>query len=250
MDSPHARPLTGRGLLREICYLNRLRRLPDTVVVCDADYQPTLDDLIALGGAMGIATDIHGNLVTPRLAAIDKQVGHLRKAYRGITYRRPGGDSPVLPRLADALGTAVQEILDRGRTSERSPADLENLTGTSPSPRPLPPDGKLKIVSRTPVEDVLFLPSGPLVGGPARGDGAGPQSRGDPDRVPLLPRPALGDVLLRPRPRAARAAGRQRRDRLAQRGLPTLRPQIQPLRQRHAGAAVIRFGLAAPRGSA
>jgi hypothetical protein len=163
MDGPHALPITGRGLLREICYLNRLRRLPDTVVVCDARYQPTLDDLIALGGMMGSATDIYGNFITPRLTAIDKQVGHLHKAFCGITYQHTGNDDAVLPRLASALTAALLEIIVRGRSRERPPFDLDNVLGTAASPRPLPPDGELKILAYTNVEEVLFLPSGQLV---------------------------------------------------------------------------------------
>ena len=162
MDSPLARPITGPGLLREICYLNRLQRLPDTVVVCEARYQPTLDDLIALGGTMGDATDPNGNLVTPRLTAIDKHVGHLRKAFRGITYRRPSSSDALLPDLASALASAMLDIISRREARERPAIEVSNLLGTSTSPRPLPPDGKLKVVAFTNVEDVLFLPSGEL----------------------------------------------------------------------------------------
>lgn len=162
MESPLGRPITGRGLLREICYLNRLQRLPDTVVVCDARYQPTLDDLIALGGTMGDSTDMHGNLITPRLTAIDKQVGHLRKASRGVTYQHSPNGGALLPRFAAALSSALLEVIaDRG-SRERPTIDLNNLLGSSATPRPLPPDGELKVVAFTDVEEVLFLPSGEL----------------------------------------------------------------------------------------
>lgn len=162
MDSPLARPITGRGLLREICYLNRLQRLPDTVVVCDARYQPTLDDLIALGGTMGDSTDIRGNFITPRLTAIDKQVGHLRKASRGITYRHPANGGALLPEFAAMLAPALLEVTaDRG-SHERPAIELNNLLGTSAAPRRLPPDGELKVVAFTNVEEVLFLPPGEL----------------------------------------------------------------------------------------
>ncbi|MBB5856462.1 hypothetical protein ACFQ05_26640 [Amycolatopsis umgeniensis] len=162
MDSPLARPITGRGLLREICYLNRLQRLPDTVVVCDARYQPTLDDLIALGGTMGDATDIRGNLVTPRLTAIDKQVGHLRKAYGGVTYRHPPNGGALLPEFAAALAPTLLEVIASHGSRERPTAELNNLLGTSATPRRLPPDAELKIVAFTNVEEVLFLPPGEL----------------------------------------------------------------------------------------
>jgi hypothetical protein len=162
MDTPLALPITGRGLLREICYLNRLQRLPDTIVVCEARYQPTLDDLIALGGTMGDTTDIRGNLITPRLTAIDKQVGHLRKASRGITYRHPPNGGALLPEFAAALAPALLEAIAGRRERERPTIDLTNLLGTSAAPRQLPPDGELKVVAFTNVEEVLFLPPGEL----------------------------------------------------------------------------------------
>ncbi|HEY0000774.1 MAG TPA: hypothetical protein VGB74_10000 [Actinoplanes sp.] len=107
------RPIPGRGLLRKIDQLHRLGRLPDTVVVCDGRYQPVLDDLIVLGGMSRDATDERGNAVTPRLTADDRELGHLREAFCGITYRPDGAAGRPLPRLAAALCTAVEEILAR-----------------------------------------------------------------------------------------------------------------------------------------
>src|SRR5205814_10586883 len=121
---------------------------------------PTLDDLIALGGTMGDTTDVHGNLVTPRLTAIDKQVGHLRKASRGITYRHPPNGGALLPEFAAALAPALLEIIAGRGSRERPAVELNNLIGTSTEPRRLPPDGELKIVAFTNVEEVLFLPPG------------------------------------------------------------------------------------------
>jgi hypothetical protein len=107
------RPLAGRGLLREIGVLHTLGRLPDTIVVVDRQYQPALDDLIALGGILGEATDEHGIPVTPRLSAADRQVGLLREAFRGITYAYDPSAVPPLPHLAGALRTAVEDVLGR-----------------------------------------------------------------------------------------------------------------------------------------
>jgi hypothetical protein len=114
------RPLAGRGLLREIGLLHRLGRLPDTIVVCDRHDQPALDDLIALAGISGVATDEHGIAVTPRLTEADREVGLLREAFRGITY-----DQGNAAALATALRAAVADIL-----SERGAA---TLTARSPS---------------------------------------------------------------------------------------------------------------------
>jgi hypothetical protein len=106
------RPITGPGLLHKIGELHRHRRMPDTIVVCDRRYQPVLDDLIVLGGMSRDATDQDGNAVTPRLADDDRAAGLLREAFRGITYRHDDPDAS-LPRLAAALGTAVDEVLAR-----------------------------------------------------------------------------------------------------------------------------------------
>ncbi|MBM7494197.1 tetratricopeptide (TPR) repeat protein [Micromonospora luteifusca] len=161
MDAPMAGPITGGGLLREVSFLNRVRRLPVTVVVCDGRYRDTLDDLIALGGVMGDFTDMAGNWVTPRLAAIDKQVGHLRRAYRGISYRRADGEV-VVSDLAGALGLALGDLRDADITLEPAPWRPADLCGRSPEPRRLPPDGAAKIVAYTDVEAVLFLPEGEI----------------------------------------------------------------------------------------
>jgi hypothetical protein len=161
MDSPFIRPITGAGLLREVSYLNRMRRLPCTVVVCDEHYHTNFDDLIALAGMMGQATDAAGNFVTPRLTALDKQVGYLSKAYRGITFRRDAGET-ILPVLA----ASIREVLGCFRTDdgedESVPWQPHDLCGRSSLPRRLPPDNELKLISFTDVEDVLFLPSGQI----------------------------------------------------------------------------------------
>ena len=161
MDAPLALPLTGPGLLGEICYLNRLQRLPDTVVVCASKYQAALDDLIALAGTMGTAVDMAGNLVTPKLTAADKQVGHLRKAFRGITYHR-ADSREIMPNLAQAIRRALREIRAEGRPRHTAPWTPQELCGTSPRPRHLPPDNELKVIAFTDVENIFFIPSGKI----------------------------------------------------------------------------------------
>jgi hypothetical protein len=161
IDTPMTQPLTGPGLLREICYLNRLQRLPDTVVVCDSKYQAALDDLIALGGMMGAPTDLAGNPVTPRLTVTDMQVGYLRKASRGITYRRPE-NSVIMPNLAQAIRQALDEIHAREHPRYPAPWAPQDLCGTSPHPRRLPPDNKRKVITFTDAESVFFIPAGEI----------------------------------------------------------------------------------------
>jgi hypothetical protein len=135
--------------------------LPITVVVCDERYQETLNDLIALSGAMGDTTDLAGNLITPRLAAIDKQVGYLSRAYRGISFDR-GEDAPVLPRLAAAIRGTLAGMRVEETARRPPPWRLRDLSGRTAEPRRLPPDNKTKIVAFSDVEDVLFLPQGEI----------------------------------------------------------------------------------------
>ncbi len=161
MATPFIKPITGLGLLREVSYLNRMRRLPRTVLVCDERYQPTLDDLIALAGTMGDASDLAGNFVTPRLTALDKQVGYLSQAYRGITFRCDTGET-ILPELADSIRGVLGDFRIDDRIPEAVPWQPEDLCGRSTRPRCLPPDNEQKLISFTDVEDVVFLPNGQI----------------------------------------------------------------------------------------
>ncbi|WP_086667581.1 hypothetical protein [Lentzea kentuckyensis] len=156
VDAPMSRPITGPGLLREVAYLNRANMLPITVLVCGERYQGTLNDLIALAGAMGDATDFAGNLLTPRFTATDKQVGHLHKAYRGISFQ-PGGTG-----LTAAIRTALADLRAENVTRQPVPWRLQDLWGRSPDPRNLPPDNAAKIIEFTDVEELLFLPAGEI----------------------------------------------------------------------------------------
>jgi hypothetical protein len=118
--------------------------------------------LIALAGMMGDAVDMAGNLVTPRLTATDKQVGHLRKAFRGITYQRPE-NCEIMPNLAHAIQQALHEILAEGHPRNAALWTPQDLCGTSPHPRRLPPDNELKVIAFTDVENVFFIPSGEII---------------------------------------------------------------------------------------
>jgi hypothetical protein len=153
---PLARPLTSQGLLREICYLSRLQRLPHTVVVCAAQYQAALDDLIALAGLAAA-----GDPVTPALTAADKQAGQLRKAFRGLTCDR-AGRREIMPGLARALRGALEAMLADEQSRPSPPWTPEQLSGTSPHPRRLPPDNEPKIIGSTDVADLYFIPSGQI----------------------------------------------------------------------------------------
>ena len=162
MNAPHSDPMSGQGLLSEITYLNRLGKLGTTIVLCEERSQPLVEDLIALGSAvsLGDATDLSGNLVTPRLSGSDRQVALLHKAFRGVTFRRAGTAITNLEALARLLPALLDELSLRADDSQ-PPWDMD-LLGVSPDPRRLPPDGERKVVSSTPMERLYFLPAGEI----------------------------------------------------------------------------------------
>jgi hypothetical protein len=164
-DTFDATPLstipTGAGLLRELAYLARLNRLARTVVVVDNRhfYHFSLRREEAWRGAFD-GTTVGGQPLTPRLTALEQQLGELRDEIRGVTFsaRLDGGLSPA---FSGALGAALADVIgDRPTMSpaerERAIADLP--LGVSPLPRRLPPDGELKIIGATPVEDLVEIP--------------------------------------------------------------------------------------------
>jgi hypothetical protein len=70
---------------------------------------------------------------------------------RGSPFSAPeNGRSPA---FTGALAEALADLTAR-------PAATTDLPlGTSPHPRPLPPDDDSKIISHTPVEDLIAIPS-------------------------------------------------------------------------------------------
>jgi hypothetical protein len=127
--------------------------------VCAAQYQAALDDLIALAGLTGPAAA--GDPVTPTLTAADKQAGQVRKAFRGLTYDR-AGRREIMPGLARALRGALEAMLAGEQPRPGPRWTPEQLSGTSPAPRRLPPDNEPKIIGSTDVADLYFIPSGQI----------------------------------------------------------------------------------------
>jgi hypothetical protein len=160
MRTPLSPPATGTGLLQEVCYLHRLRRLADTIVLCSTDHHLVVDRLIAVSGISADAFTVSGDPVTPRLTATDLQLGYLRHARIGMTYEPPGPDRCSGPELIENLGRAMRTAPEHGRSASTLPWSVPDLTGSSDTPRRLPPDGELKLIAHSDVGQLLFIPEG------------------------------------------------------------------------------------------
>jgi hypothetical protein len=160
LDAFDATPLggipTGAGLLRELAYLDRMGCLERTVVVLDNRHlyqfsQRVTNAMMSVADAM----TVDGSYRNPRLTALERQLGLLYDHPRGITFSAP--EDGCSPAFTSALAAALEDLPSRPATT----ADLP--LGTSPHPRPLPPDGERKIISHTPVEDLIAIPPGQVV---------------------------------------------------------------------------------------
>jgi tetratricopeptide (TPR) repeat protein len=143
---------TGAGLLRELAYLDRLDCLERTVVVLDNLHLFSFSQRVVNAAfSTGDVTRVDGSRASARLTALERQLGLLHQHRNGITFsaREDGGCSPA---FTGALGTALAGLPARRGTTGDLPL------GTSPHPRRLPPDDRLKVISHTPVEDLVVIP--------------------------------------------------------------------------------------------
>jgi hypothetical protein len=160
--TPLTAPSTGRGLLREICYLNRLGQLPNTILLCQQDDRRPFDQLISYAQLAGDTYARSGRPLTPRMSALDKQLGHLTKAHCAITYCRRAPDDWHLPVFTAAVRAALDEVMATEGRPKRPCVDLNSVVGRSPGPRVVPPDNAMKIIQFSNIEDLFFIPSGEL----------------------------------------------------------------------------------------
>jgi hypothetical protein len=157
---------TGAGLLREIAYLDRLNRLERTIAVTDNRYYHHICQRISNAVvAVGDAWTIGGQWLTARMTGLEKQLGHLSQV-RGVTFSGPDEVQGLAEHFAAALR---EELAKLSRTfpamspdaRQRAVADLP--LGRSDSPRRLPPDGAIKVIRYTAVEDLVYIPAGEIV---------------------------------------------------------------------------------------
>jgi hypothetical protein len=165
LRTPLGRLPTGAGLLREIAYLDRLGRLDRTVAVADNRHFlhvcRRVQEAVLSGGEASTVDGLH---ITARLTVLERQLRLLREV-PGVTFSAPpnGGRSDSFTR---ALRTAVAQAYggrDPVSSQEREVAVAGLPLGRSPRPRPMFPDGELKVLAHTAAEELVELPTGEVV---------------------------------------------------------------------------------------
>jgi hypothetical protein len=158
---------TGAGVLREFSYLERLERLDRTVAVADNAHFYHLVERASTASLGDGITPYHydGTVAQPKVSVLERQLASLMAEARGVTFTASTGGG-LSPAFVSALATALADVVrDRPPPTddERCAAVRDLPLGVSPQPRRLPPDGELKVISYTPVEDLLYIPRGAIV---------------------------------------------------------------------------------------
>jgi hypothetical protein len=156
---------TGAGVLREFSFLKRLDRLDRTVAVADnAHFYHLVERARTASLGDGMTLYHHtGTVALPKVSVLERQLASLMAEAPGVTFTAGGGLSPA---FVSALATALADVVgDRPPPTddERRAAVRDLPLGISPRPRRLPPDGELKVISYTPVEDLLYIPRGEII---------------------------------------------------------------------------------------
>lgn len=157
---------TGKGLLQEVAYLERMEMVDHTILLSHESHRQEIlktieDSFFAMSGDVTIFGMGGMRAVHPRKTALEKKLGVFHDLPHFVSF----SDSELERKQADSSFTRLASIVKslvaqqyRGRYSEALNRDLP--IGTSSKPRRLPPDWKEKIISRWPVEDLVFIPPG------------------------------------------------------------------------------------------
>jgi hypothetical protein len=155
---------TGSGLLHEIAYLERLRKIKRTIVLCQARntshvrqliYQSSLH--LPAGFVFAKTRRGHWRAPTPRFSALDMQVGTLRNA-AGVVEFRYKDLKNLHSQFPAILKSTIERVCSKPRAERTGSGARAVLLGRSDKPRRLPPDGKRKIIQFTNVEDIVRIP--------------------------------------------------------------------------------------------
>lgn len=158
---------TGSGLLQEIIYLDRLKKIRRTIVLCRARSVSHLSHLIEESYRLSPTTGAfvlkrgkrRDQMMLPHLSALDSQVGHLHDAVGIVTFRQRELNYPRSP-FAVTVKSLAERVCSKPRASDRTGSGASAiLQGRSDRPRRLPPDGARKIIQFTNVEDLVRIPS-------------------------------------------------------------------------------------------
>lgn len=174
--APLMRPSSGSGLLYEVAFLSRLDSMRRTVLLCAESDLKHIQTLISSAHAAGM--DIFrrdGSRLEPwrpRLTALDNQLIELKNVHSAVTYSQEnlGGlrkswlTRRWKSRLVFTLNLELRKVLvHTWRTGDSPAINYATLLGKSPKPRRLPPDGELKVIQFSNVEDLLIIPRGELI---------------------------------------------------------------------------------------
>lgn len=165
---------SGKGLLREIVYLRRLNKIPQTVLIIKQRDRQLVERMINLpmigedsgplvGGYLFKSTPNGPQATTARFSALDKQLISLQKVYDIVPFNTSElGKAPAQSEFARDLRASVRSVIQKDRWRRVNPWDRQAhpdvLLGKSAIPRNLPPDDDKKIIQFTNVEDLLYIP--------------------------------------------------------------------------------------------
>lgn len=152
----------GHGVLLELEYCRRAKACPKLLVLVPESFKNRLADVLHAvdlqqtgtwwthrGGAL--------KALTPRVTALDEALSVLKEARAVITYRRFGD-----PEFCARLEKELSELMSSSSARSCEPASKIH-TGVPVEPVALPPDGELKRIRFTPIQDLLKIPCGNIV---------------------------------------------------------------------------------------
>ena len=152
----------SRGVLLELEYCRRAKAEAKLVVLVPEPFMNRVIDVLHAvelqqPGTFFRDTESGLEALTPRVSAIDEALSVLNQARAIITYRR-FGDRAFCARLKGELSGLITPSVPHVLTS-----GPEIVTGIPSEPAPLPPDGGLKHIRFTPVQNLIKIPAGNIV---------------------------------------------------------------------------------------
>jgi hypothetical protein len=166
---PLLKQSTGAGLLHEVVYLERLKKVRRTIVLCRARNVAHIVELIRqaclFSASNGLLLDTRrirqggARNLLPHFSTLDMQVGILHEAAGIVTFRNNELKNPH-SKFSLKLKSSVEGVYSKPRTGRGMGLNATaRLLGQSNKPRRLPPDGEKKIIQFTNVEDLVRIPA-------------------------------------------------------------------------------------------
>jgi len=177
-NTPLTHPSSGSGLLYEVAFLDRLKRMRRTLLICENTELDHIQEVIRAAHGAGMDVfDLKGSELhphAPRLTALDNQLVALSEAHGIVVYSqeelRGLRKSRLTKRWKSRFTTKLRSSLLKVLLSATDTDSVGHSTrrhaiplGKSPEPRRLPPDDELKVIQFTNVEDLLVIPYGKFV---------------------------------------------------------------------------------------